>query len=349
MNIGVLKRGQILGYTLLACLVVFTGCKSERKKVPEAYLQLTTDPEIVRLSQLIEKEPQNDSLYYRRAKVYYHLDGFDEALADLQTAMRIDSMKPEYYHLLADVLIDYARPNDSKRAIDVLTLAAKRFPERIPTLLKLSEFQLIVRQYSDAMATLDRIFRIDPRHPEAFFMAGRVALDMGDTVKALASFKKAVQYEAEHADAWMFMGRIYLNQNNPLAIQCFDNVLRVDSSRLEAHEFKAVFYKVRGEYDKAFEIYRDLVRRNRDYSNAYFDMGMMYLDLDSLNKAYDHFTLAIKTDPLFVMAYYYRGLTSELMGNLEAARADYVQANKMSPNYPEPKEALARLNKKQSK
>ncbi|MCS7036294.1 MAG: tetratricopeptide repeat protein [Saprospiraceae bacterium] len=348
--LSALRLWPAAGFWALLCAVLsLAACKRESKKVPEAYLHLATDPEIARLSRLIEQEPKNDSLYYLRAETYYQLDGFDEALADLQTAMSIDSMKPQYYHLLADVLIDYARPNDSKRAIEVLTLAAQRFPERIPTLLKLSEFQLIVRQHGDALATLDRIFRIDPRHPEAFFMAGRVALDMGDTTKALASFKKAVQYDAENTEAWMFMGRIYLNQNNATALQCFDNVLRVDSTNLEAREFKAVFHKMRGEFDQAFAIYRDIVRRNPDYSNAYFDMGMIYLELDSMSKAYDHFNLAVKTDPLFVMAYYYRGLTSELMGNPEAARADYVQASKMSPNYPEPKEALERLDKRKPK
>ncbi len=333
-------------YIILASSLLLGACKRNNKqKVPEAIQHLVGAPEIVRLTRLIEEEPKNDSLYYLRAQAYYHLDGFDEALNDIQTALSIDSMKPQYYHLLADVLIDYARPNDSKRAVEVLTLAAERFPERIPTLLKLSEFQLIVKQHSNALATLDRIFRIDPRHPEAFYMAGRVALDMGDTAKAIASFKRAVQYEATHADAWFLLGRIYLSQDNPLAIQCFDNVLRIDSTNLEAREFKAIFYKFRGEFDKAFEIYRDIVKLNPDYSNAYFDMGTIYLELDSLSKAYDHFNIAVKTDPLFVMAYYYRGLTSELLGNTEAARADYKQALKMSPNYAEPKEALERLDK----
>ncbi len=331
---------------LLCALLWGLACKREEKKVPEAVLQLATDPEIARLTKLLDKDPQNDSLYYLRAQAYYRLDGFDEALSDLYMAMRLDSLKPQYYHLLADVLIDYARPNDSKRAVDVLTLAAERFPERIPTLLKLSEFQLIVRQHTQALATVDRILRLDPQNPEAFFMAGRIALDMGDTAKAVAALKKSVRYDATHADAWLFLGRIYLNQDNPLAVQCFDNILRVDSTSLEAREFKAVFYKKRGEFDKAFDIYRDIVRRNPDYSNAYFDMGIIYLELDSLSKAYDHFNIAVKTDPLFVLAYYYRGLASELMGNIEAARADYKQAAKMSPNLPEPKEALERLDKK---
>lgn len=336
----------------IALLLLTTGmlvafsCKNDSKTRQAQAPGGVQDPELVKLNQLLEANPNNDSLLYRRAEVYYRLEGYDEALIDLGQAIRIDSLKPQYYHLTADVLLDYARPNDSKRALDVLLTAAYLFPDRIQTLLKLSEFQLIVRQHADALATLDKILQRDPQNAEAYFMAGRVALDMGDTTRAIASLQKSVQFNADNADAWRFLGRIFSQRNNPVAIQYFDNALRVDSTDLESREYKAVFYKFRGEFDKAFEAYRDIIVRNPDYSNAYFDMGAIYLEQDSLKKAYDHFDIAIKTDPLFVMAYYYRGHVAELQGNIEAAKADYQQALRMSPNYPEPKEALERLGKK---
>lgn len=304
------------------------------------------NPELAALTAMIEQNPNNDSLLYLRARQYYELEAYDEALLDLNQAMKRDSMQPMYYHLLADVLLDYARPNDSRRAIEVLKLAAKRFPERIPTLLKLSEFQLIVRKHSDALATLDQILQRDPQNAEAFYMAGRVALDKGDTLNALSSLQKSVTFDAENSDAWMFLGRIYSNRGNPVAIQCFDNVLRIDSTEYEAREFKGAFYKRQGEFDKAFKIYRDLISRNPDYANAYFDMGVMYLDMDSLSMAYASFDIATKTDPLFVKAYYWRGVAAEKQGHMEAALADYKQANGMSPQYEEAKAARDRLEKK---
>ncbi len=307
---------------------------------------LEADPQLTELSALLEKDPNNDTLLYLRATTYYKLDAYDEAMADLEKAMRRDSMQPAYYHLLADVLLDYARPNDSRRAIDVLKLAAQRFPDRIPTLLKLSEFQLIVRKHGDALATLDKILQRDPQNAEAFYMAGRVALDKGDTTNAIASLQRSVKIDADNADAWFFLGRIFSNRLNPVAVQYYDNALRVDSTYLEAQEFKAVYFKRQGQFDKAFEIYRDLLLRDPDYANAYFDMGAIYLELDSFSKAYDNFNIATKVDPIFVKAYFYRGVASEKLGNLEAALADYKQANGMSPEYQEAKEARERLEKK---
>lgn len=331
--------------TILAfAALFFSACKNDPKpKIDPATQQ---DPELAALSNLLERDPENDSLLYRRAQAYYRLDGYDEALADLGQAIYLDSVQPAYYHLMADVLLDYARPNDSRRAIEVLKMAAAKFPNRFPTLLKLSEFYLIVRMHNEALATLQKILERDPQNAEAFFMTGRVALDMGDTARSVVALQKSVQFDAQNIDAWVFLGRIFSNRDNPLAVQYFDNALRIDSTSLEAREFKGAFYKRRGEFDKAFEIYRDILRLNPDYANAYFDIGMIYIDKDSLDKAYDNFDIAIKTDPLFVKAYYYRGLTSELMGKIEAAREDYTQASKMSPNYADPKAALERISKK---
>ncbi len=333
---------------LLLCglfLFLLFSCKNDAKPVSANEPQI--DPELAALNISLEKNPDNDSLLYRRAGVFYKLDGYDEALKDLTRAIQLDSVQPAYYHLMADVLLDYARPNDSRRAISVLQLAASKFPDNIYTLLKLSEFQLIVKQHGDALITLDKILQRDPQNAEAFYMAGRVALDKGDTTAAIASLQKSVKLDATNDNAWMFLGRIFTNRNNPLALQYFDNVLRLDSTNLEAREFKGVFYKRRGEFEKAFGVYRNIIAQNPDYSNAWFDMATIYLELDSLPKAYDHFNIAVKTDPLFVKAYYYRGLCAELQGNTDAALADYRQANGMSPEFREAKEALERLGKKQ--
>ena len=336
----------IAALALVALAVWYFLPKNETVPASQIAQELRGDPELRQLTAQLEKDPNNDTLLYRRAATYYKLDAYDEAMADLEKAMKRDSMQPEYYHLLADVLLDYARPSDSRRAIDVLKLAAQRFPNRITTLLKLSEFQLIVRKHNDALATLDKILQRDPQNAEAFYMAGRVALDKGDTTNAISSFQKSVKIDVDNADAWFFLGRIYSLRNNSVALQFFDNAIRVDSSYLEAQEFKGAFYKQRGQFDKAFEVYRDLVLRDPDYANAYFDMGVIYLEQDSFTKAYEQFNIATKVDPIFVKAYFYRGVASEKLGNRAAALADYKQASGMSPEYQEAQEARARLEKK---
>jgi tetratricopeptide (TPR) repeat protein len=322
-------------------ILLSTACKDTPKTEPQ---QAGANPDLTRLSAMIEKSPANDSLYYLRGYTYWELEAYDEAIADATKAISLDSMIPDYYRLLSDALIDYGRPNDSRRALDVLEKACTLFPDDEHTWLKASEFHLIVKQHGEALKKLDHILLRDPQSAEAYFMTGRVALDMGDTIRAMKSLQKSVQFDAENKDAWIFLGRLYSNKGNTLALQFFDNALRLDSTDVQIQEYKAAFYKQKGDFKKAFELYRGIIVEHQDYSNAWFDMGLIYLEMDSLNQAWQHFDRAIKTDPLFVIAYHYRGVASELKGDLPAAVADYKQANKMSPYLEEPKEALKRLN-----
>jgi tetratricopeptide (TPR) repeat protein len=335
-------------YLALLSFCLLGACKNDKKPAPISAVQEAQmmDPDLNAVTAQLEKDPQNDSLLYRRAQLLLKNKVFDLALNDVGEALRIDSMRPAYYHLMADILMDFARPNDSKKAIDVLSAAARKFPTRIPTLLKLSELQLIVRQHAMSLYTIDRVLQQDPQNADAFYLAGRVALDKRDTINAIKSLQKSTQLDAYNADAWLMLGRIFLANNKPQAVQYFDNAFRVDTTNVEALELKGAFFKKKGEFDKAFAVYRDIIRRNPDYSNAFFDMGTIYLELDSLQKAYDHFDMAAKTDALFVKAWYYRGVSSELMGNKEAALADYTKANKMSPNWKDALEARERLEKK---
>jgi tetratricopeptide (TPR) repeat protein len=327
-------------FLMLLLTFSFAACGGKKGSVQQ---DKDVDPVLTQLNQQVEQSPKNDSLRYLRAEYFYSLDAFDEALNDLYAALQIDSMQPRNYHLLADVLLDYGRPNDSKRAILVLENAAEKFPNRLSTLLKLSEFYLIVRQHGDALKTLDKVLLRDPQNSEAYFMAGRVALDKEDTTNAIASLRQSLQFNADNPDGWIMLGRILTERKDPKALQCFDNALRSDSTLVEAQEFKGAYFKRMGDFEKAFEIYREIIHQNPNYANAFFDMGMMYLDQDSLKSAADHFTIAVKTDPLFVKAYYYRGLSLEMMGQVAEAKADYDQANRMAPGYKEPKEALERL------
>ena len=192
-------------FLLVLVTLIFVGLagwlffvKKDGKPAAADNQLLQQHPELATLNDLIAQYPGNDSLLYSRAEAYYELEAYDEALTDLNEALKLDSLQPMYYHLLADVLLDYARPNDSRRAIEVLKLANRRFPNRIPTLLKLSEFQLNVKKHGDALATLDQILQRDPQNAEAFYMAGRVALDQGDTTNALSSLQKSVILDAEN-------------------------------------------------------------------------------------------------------------------------------------------------------
>jgi Tfp pilus assembly protein PilF len=60
-------------------------------------------------------------------------------------------------------------------------------------------------------------------------------------------------------------------------------------------------------------------------------------------QAHEQFDMTLQVNPVHIRAYYYRGVASEMMGNLPAARDDYEQALRLAPDYVRAQEGLNRL------
>jgi tetratricopeptide (TPR) repeat protein len=331
-----LFMGLLLG-GLWACGGQEDSAKSEDKQAPE-------DPQMAQinlLSQKIQESPDNPELYFQRANSYYEMEGFDQAIADLQQAMMIDSTQPAYYHLLADTYLDYFK---SYNALQTMQVAAEKFPNNLHTLLKLSEFQYLLKKYQDSYKTIDQILQKDPLNSEAYFMMGLNLKEQGDTIRAINAFQSSVENNPDNVDAWLILGQLYENLGDKIALRYFDNAVRVDSSSMKALHAKAVYLHNQGQSQEALDIYREINIKNPSYEDAYYNAGIIYLELDSLDKAYLQFDMLVKTSPIYIMGYYQRGLTSELMGNVAQAKADYEQTLKFAPEYEPAKEGLQRLN-----
>ncbi|HMQ49368.1 MAG TPA: tetratricopeptide repeat protein [Saprospiraceae bacterium] len=333
----ILKRFLLPG---LAACFLFISCKNNTAD-SQAEIMPTGDPAIDALSVQIAENPNNPALYAERARLFYENDGYDEALLDLDKALLLDSTNVDYLHLKADVYLDYFR---SRQALMVMEKAAELFPDRIPTLLKLSEFQMILKQNTESMKTIDRVLQIDPQNAEAYFMFGMNFKETGDTIRSINSFQKAVELDADMVDAWILLGQLYhIRGDNKLALSYLDNAIRVAPDYVDAWHAKADYYSDLGQLQAAIDTYSELQRIAPQYKEAYFNSGLIYLDLDSLAAAKKQFDIAVKISPTYIQAYFYRGLTAEMLGDRAAAKVDYEQALRLAPSYTNAQEGLERV------
>ncbi len=325
------------------CLVcgVLAGSACSRGSGGDTAQVAMPDPTIESLSKAIEKEPDNAELYAQRGQIYYQLGGMDEAIADFERALQLDSSNALYWHQLADAYLDYYQ---SYKALKTMEWAAAEFPERIPTLLKLAEFQLILKEYEGALRSLERIRRIDPLNTEMFFMFGLVFKEMGKTEQALNAFQSAVEQDADHLDAWLELAQLFAEQKNPIALRYFDNALRIDTANVVVLHAKAYALANRfDELEEALEIYRKISRIDPQYEEAYYNAGLLLLDLGRPEEARKQFDLAVQVNPAFPEAWFYRGVAHELLGEVAAARTDYQNALNFDPDWDAAREALERL------
>ncbi len=264
-----------------------------------------------------------------------------DAVKILTEVIRRDSLNRVAYHLLADAYLDGL---ESRKALETMEQAGEIFPDSIPTLLKLSEFQLILRQYKAALQTLERIHQLQPAQADAYFMKGMVRKELGDTSGSLLQFQYATREDPQLLDAWINAGQLSAAVGKEDAPAYFEAALRIMPHHIPTLQAYAQMRAEQQEFEHAIELYTQIIKLDTDHSASYFDLGLLFLDLDSISKARDHFNMAVATDPGYGRAYFYRGLTSELQGDQNKALADYQQALQIDPEDQDAQEGVQRLN-----
>jgi tetratricopeptide (TPR) repeat protein len=332
--------------TLSFCLVVFAlSCGEDAGQQQQASsssdVTASSTPAIDEMTQKIAAAPNDAGLYAQRGALLYENENADEGIADLNKALKLDSTQAEYYHTLASMYMDYYK---SGAGLAVMQRAAAAFPRRIPTLLKLAEFQWILKQHTEALFALERIRTIDPLNAEMFFMFGNVFKDMGKNDQAINAYQSAVENDPELVDAWVKLAQLLDGKGSTAAEKYFDNALRVDSNNLDALHAKAYYLSnTKNDLHGAIALYKKINTLAPQYEDGYYNAGLLYLDMDSPGQAYKSFDLAVNIAPTFAAAYYHRGVAAEMLGNLEQAKSDYENVLSLDPEFQSAKAGLERL------
>ncbi len=325
---------------LFLIATLFISCKDSSTATKAERINTDIIPAIEELDLLIAENPENHALYFDRANVYLQNDGYQEAINDLNKAIEIDSLKPEYHHLLADSYLDYYQ---SKKAIDALKRALTIFPNRTATELKLSEFYLILKQFEKSIQTAAGILSREPTNGEAYFMMGMNFRANADTVKSIYNFQAAIENDPELIDAWIILGTLYEAKKDPKAIEYYDGALEVEPNNISVLHAKAFFLQNNDNIPAAQALYRKIIKLDRNYMDAPLNSGILYLEQDSIQKAFEQFNILVENVPENPMGYFYRGICHEQSNRTEAAKEDFNNALRLDPNYDRAARALSRV------
>ena len=327
-------------YHVLWAMILFLAACQSSDSADTTEIPMTGYPEIDQISMAIQNAPQDATLYQQRARAYADREAYDQAILDLNRSLALDSLNIDSYHLLADVYLDYY---NSRMAMNTLYKAVELYPNRIPTLLKLVEFQFILKMYDQAKETISRIMTMDPQNADGMFWAGMVYRDEGMIPQAIKSFQEATEQNPDLIDAWIECGKLLSQEKKPIARHFFETAIRVDPESEHARHALAEYFQEQGQLQNALQVYRDLIIQNPQYADALYNSGLIYLDMDSLEQARVQFDLALKVDPTRSLAYLARGNTLEALGELEGARKDYEQALSLDPSMSRARQALDNL------
>lgn len=316
---------------LLTFVSILLGCGGGgSSEAPQTPLQ--------QLEAAIAVKPNDDSLYHAYAVLLSEAGRHDEAGEALLRALAIDSIRnPEYHIALSQA---YLMQAESRKALDAIDAALRLFPNHIPSLLEAARLRLILQQHIPAMALLDKVFLRDPMQPDAWYLAGHLFLEMGDTARAVNAYQKAVDSNPEMRNAWKQLGDVLTALQIERAISYYDNALRLDSTEPELYHNKAYALNRFGYKTEAIQLFRLLCSRFPSYEPGFYHLALLLAESDSTEAAIEHFGIAIRLNPSEAGSYLQRAKALQKIGDRPGAVADLETALRLDPGLEEARALL---------
>ncbi len=326
--------------TLVGVLIV-VACKNSTKKHTSE--TSTLPPELQAMNDSILKDNKNADLYHRRAMYYLNHKSIKDAVDNMKVVMMLDSSKAKYYVTMGDVCFVQNNTRDTR---NFLLRGLTKEGSKLEINTKLAELYFYVKQYDDAIKHINNSLREDVHYAKAYFLKGMIYKESGDTTKAVSSFITATEQDPEYYNAYMQLGIVYALKNNPICLDYYNNAIRINPKSDEVHYNIGMFFMENKKYNKAIERFTLLGKINPRNREAFFNLGYIHLNfLDVKAEALKNFTDAINADNSYEKAYYMRGYTFELMGDVAAAKRDYTKALALYPDYEMAQKGMERVAK----
>ncbi|MCB0430897.1 MAG: tetratricopeptide repeat protein [Flavobacteriales bacterium] len=293
------------------------------------------------LNRKILDNPNDASLYYQRSKMQAESGLYEAAIKDIDRSLKLDSTKADVYFTAGEA---YFHINQTRQSRDAFEKCVRLKPDHVEALLKLAELYLYVKGYPKSVEYADQVLKIDKHQSKAYMLKGLDFKMLGDTAKAISSFQTAVEQNPDYYDAYMQLGLLSGIQHNPLAIDYYDNALRLDPVSIEAMYGKAMFYQQNGHVNQALEVYNQILTQDSRHLQTHYNLGYIYAnEFKKYALAKGFFEDALKVDSTYLKAEYMIGYCDEMLGFDDKAVEIYSAVLKKDATFQLATDGLRRL------
>jgi tetratricopeptide (TPR) repeat protein len=297
-------------------------------------------PPYDKLTDSIDRTPQNAELYYRRGSLLYSNNQQEFAEKDIRRAWQLEP-KEEYALSLTTVL----KQKNADSAIAFLQEALKKLPNNIALQIGLARGYQQKNQLEKSQAILDRIIAQYPGQLDALVLKSELLKQENKSAESLAILEKAYALAPEDVDLVHTLAFDYAEAKNPKVLSLADSLIGADSRNrhAEPYYFKGLYFENTGNSKEAIRYFDEAIRHDYYFLDAYMDKGQTLYGEKKYGPALNTFQLAATITPTYAEAYYWMGKTQEAMGNKADARLNYQRAYGLDKTLSEAKEAADRL------
>ena len=257
----------------------------------------------------LQLQPDNASVHNNLGNVFYHMEKIDEAKEHYYEAIRLRPQYVDAYYNLSLVLIK----QDS---------------------------------VSEASKNLRMILQIQPGHDKAHGSLAYLLQMQGEFDQAMHHYQKALEGNDDNVLSHHNLGVILTNKGRYYdAIPHFKKTLDLQPEHVEALSNLGSIFMLQRKAAEALPYFFLLARLTHDF-DAYYNLGVIYIELSSFDEAVIYFEKALKILPNDFATNINLGVIHLQRRDFDKAESYYLQAHNLQPNNEEVSYILAAIGQK---
>ncbi|OLB69503.1 MAG: hypothetical protein AUH96_06005 [Nitrospirae bacterium 13_2_20CM_2_61_4] len=182
-------------------------------------------------------------------------------------------------------------------SLHFLKTALEHEPANSELGLLLAEVYFQAQEYVNAKECVLQVLTARPAHFEANFLMGLIQHRKGDLREAQATLEMAVGLKKESSAAHASLGSLLAEVgNNQQALEHLATALKLKPSAPVHFLMGAVYYGA-GEHKRAIQHLRKATKLDPQFGEAYYQLGLLCLEMNQLRKAQECFKTAQALNP----------------------------------------------------
>jgi tetratricopeptide (TPR) repeat protein len=186
--------------------------------------------------------------------------------------------------------------------------------------------------FSETEESLKKAIELNPENGNAYVELGRLYLEQGKFFQPEGLFKKAIGLNLNNDNAYVELGMLYCHQCKPLqARDFFKKALAINPRNNKAYTELQRLDREQGESPQAENFFKKAIGLNPKDDIAYVELGLLYLNQGKFPQAENSFKKAIEINPK--NGYAYLGLGSLYRKQVKQSEAEdaFKKAIELNP------------------
>lgn len=219
-----------------------------------------------------------------RGVKYYNEGNYPSAVKNLKEANQVWPGNHKAYYMLGQIYLwKYDQPEQAIAYFDKATTLA---PDKADYWYHRGHCQTVLKNYTDAEASLTRAVELNPKHAEAHYRLGVLAERQGKVKKAAEHYMNSIRADARIPYAYYNLGDLYFrNSKYEEARRVFKNGVENNPKHAELHHGLGLTYLTLDRKQEALVEFQEALSLKSSYPSALYNIGMTYVDLGDKARA----------------------------------------------------------------